>query len=263
MLAESGGGAEHGGIVHRLERELLPARRHERLDLGERRSGFRRQHQFLGLIECDAGQRRQIERGVPLRGAADGAFAAAADDFERFAARERRTNGLLDLCGVAHLNCVGHRTGTLSVAAAAAAEWAKTGMMSRAKRRNCSAAAGDGEQDISDARVLQRLEHRADFIRRAVHGIFLGASGLASIGEHVRTARALRRPRHVDGALGIGGLTCERRLFVGVIFGDVELARHRHLHRIERQPACLAFGFVDADAFADCFARWHIDRGSD
>ena len=65
-------------------------------------------------------------------------------------------------------------------------------------------------------------------------------------------AALARRPaRHIDGALGIGGLALERGLLVGLVVGDIKLARHRHLHRVEAKSLRLALGFVEADALGD------------
>src|SRR5438876_961074 len=43
------------------EGELLAVGGHQRLDLGERRSGFGREHKLFGLIERDAGERGEVE----------------------------------------------------------------------------------------------------------------------------------------------------------------------------------------------------------
>ena len=136
--AGAGRTAEQHRIVHRLERELLVARRHQRFDFGNRRAGLGGQHEFLRLVQRDAGKRRKIERGVPLRGAADGALAAMADDFECLAIAERPLDRLLDLFGIARFQIVGHRARHHSAASAAGVERAKAGMISRAKARNCS-----------------------------------------------------------------------------------------------------------------------------
>ncbi len=48
--------AEQRAVIHRLEAELLVVFRKQRLDLGERRAGARRQHQFFRLVERDAGE---------------------------------------------------------------------------------------------------------------------------------------------------------------------------------------------------------------
>ena len=136
-------------------------------------------------------------------------------------------------------------------------------MISRGKTAQLRAAAGDGEQDIGHAGFLQSFKARADLIRRAVERVLLGAAGLVGIGEHMRAAFGRGLARHIDGALGIDGLALERGLFVGLVVGDIKLARHRHLHRIEAKSLRLALGFVEADALGDLLARWHIDRGSD
>ena len=67
----------------------------------------------------------------------------------------------------------------------------------------------------------------------------------------MRAALGLGLARYIDGALGIDGLALERGLFVGLVFGDIKLARHRHLHRIEAKSLRLALGFVEADALGD------------
>ena len=67
----------------------------------------------------------------------------------------------------------------------------------------------------------------------------------------MRAAFAVGHARDIDGALCIGGLAHERGLLVGFVLGDIKLARHRDLHRIEGQGRALALGFVDADALGD------------
>src|SRR5262249_62041275 len=105
---------------------------------GARRAGARGEHQLLGLVERDAGEARQIERGVDLRGPAERAFGAVADDLERLLLRQRPLDGGLDVLGVPGMMRVGHRALRHSAASAAAGARAKAGMMSRAKRRSCS-----------------------------------------------------------------------------------------------------------------------------
>ena len=70
--------AEDRAVVHRLEGELLAFALDQRLDLGERRAGLGRQHQFLRLVQRHAAQARQIERQIGLARAAERALGAAA-----------------------------------------------------------------------------------------------------------------------------------------------------------------------------------------
>ena len=161
------------------------------------------------------------------------ALAAVADDFEGFAVAERPLDRLLDFVGIAGFQVVGHRARRHSAASAAGAETCKGRHDLARETAQLLAAAGDGEQDIVDAGVLQGFEHGADFVRRAEQRVLLGAAGLVGIGEHMRAALAVRPARHIDGALGIGGLANQRGLLVGLVLGDVKLARHRDLHRIE------------------------------
>ena len=125
---------EQRAVVHRLEGELLRLRVEQVLDLGERRAGARREHQLLGLVKRDAGERGQIERRIDLRGPAERALGAVADDLEGFLLRQRPLDGGLDVLGVPGLMRVGHRAPRHSAAAAAAASPANDGMISRAKR---------------------------------------------------------------------------------------------------------------------------------
>ena len=67
----------------------------------------------------------------------------------------------------------------------------------------------------------------------------------------MRAACARRLARHIDRALGVSGLTLERGQFIGLVVGDIKLARHRHLHRVEAKSLRLALGFVEADALGD------------
>ena len=100
--------AEQRPVVHRLEGKLLIVGGEQRLDLGERRAGFRRQHQFLGLIERDAGQARQVEAQIPLRRAADAALRALPDELQRLAFGQRPSDGGFDVFRVARFEEVGH-----------------------------------------------------------------------------------------------------------------------------------------------------------
>ncbi len=95
-------------VIHRLEGKLLVACRHQRLDLGERRASLRRQDKLFGLVQRDAGQSRQVDCRVPLRGPADGALGAAADDFERFFLGQRRTNDEFDFDRIVRFEAIGH-----------------------------------------------------------------------------------------------------------------------------------------------------------
>ena len=99
--AGAGRRAEDDAVIHGLEGEFLLARRQQRFDLDKRRCGPRREHQLLGLVKRDAGEPRKIERCVPLRRPADRALAAAADDFERLARRQRPLDRLFDVRGIA------------------------------------------------------------------------------------------------------------------------------------------------------------------
>ena len=101
---------EQRAVIHRLEREFLIVRRQQRLDLGERRSGLRGQHQFLGLIERDARQTRQIEAQIPLRRAADAALGAVADDLQRLGLGQRPLDGGFDVLRVARFEEVDHQS---------------------------------------------------------------------------------------------------------------------------------------------------------
>jgi hypothetical protein len=104
--------AEQRAVVHRFEGELLAVFRQQLLDLGQRRAGLCRQHQFGRLVERDAGEFRQIKRVFALQRPADAALGAMAEDFERRAPS----------------------------ATSAQATWGKAGERCRAKR------GGEGEQ---------------------------------------------------------------------------------------------------------------------
>ena len=81
--------SEDRTAVDRLERELLAVGRDQRFDLGERRAGARRQHQFLRLVERDAAEPGQIEREIGLRRPADGPLGALAGHLQRLALGQR------------------------------------------------------------------------------------------------------------------------------------------------------------------------------
>jgi hypothetical protein len=100
--------AEHRPVIHRLEGEFLVVLVQKLLDVGERRAGARRQHQFGRLVQRDAGQARQVERDVGLARPADGALGALAGDFQRLVVAERPAHGVFDLFGVAGFEDVGH-----------------------------------------------------------------------------------------------------------------------------------------------------------
>ena len=102
--AGAGLAAEQRGVIHRLEGEFLLACRHQRFDLGERRSGLRREHKLLRLVKRDAGKPREIERRIPLRGAADRALGAAADDFEVLPLPSAQWIACFDFLGIARVS---------------------------------------------------------------------------------------------------------------------------------------------------------------
>ena len=106
--AAAGGPAQQRPVVHRLEGELLAARGDERLDLGNRRPGARREHQLLRLVQRHAGEPGQIKGQIGLRRPADRALGAVADDLQRLALTERPLHGVLDIFGVARFEGVGH-----------------------------------------------------------------------------------------------------------------------------------------------------------
>ena len=106
--------AEQRAVVHRLERELLVLLRDQRLDLGERRAGFGRQHQFLRLVQRDAVEAGEIERQVGLARAAERALGAAAHDSKRLAFGQRPAHGVLDVLGVPGFQRVSHSRGLAS-----------------------------------------------------------------------------------------------------------------------------------------------------
>src|SRR5581483_8507420 len=81
--------AEQRAVVERLEGELLIVHLELGLDLGERRAGARRQHQFGRLVEGDARDAAHVERDVGLAGASYGALAAPPDDLERLVVLDR------------------------------------------------------------------------------------------------------------------------------------------------------------------------------
>ena len=70
-------------MVGRLEGEALAVAGEQRLDLGERRAGARREHQFGRLVERDAGQPRGREGRGGLHRAAEAGARPAALDGER------------------------------------------------------------------------------------------------------------------------------------------------------------------------------------
>ena len=107
--AAAAAAAEDGAIVHRLEGELLALGGDERLDLGKRRTGVRREHQLRGLIERDAGERGEVERQIGLRRPADRALRAMADDLGGLALRQRPLHRLLDGFRVMEFERIGHR----------------------------------------------------------------------------------------------------------------------------------------------------------
>ena len=87
-----------------------PCSSHQRLDLGERRAGLGREHQFLRLVQRHAGEPGEVERQVGLARPAERALGAAADDFERLALGQRPAHGVLDVLGVPGFQRVGHAT---------------------------------------------------------------------------------------------------------------------------------------------------------
>src|SRR4051794_10953031 len=87
--ATAGRCAEHRAVIDRLERKLLIVFGEQLLDLSDRRAGFGREDQLLTFIERHARENRQIKTQVPLRGAANPALQAVADDLERLALGER------------------------------------------------------------------------------------------------------------------------------------------------------------------------------
>ncbi len=125
-------------VIHRFERELLALFRDERVDLRERRAGFGGQHQFFRLVQRDTGKPGEIERRIPLRGAADRTLGAAANQFEGFALRQCPSDRFFDLFRLARPQWLTHATPSLqhhhSAAAAASASDENDGMTSRAKR---------------------------------------------------------------------------------------------------------------------------------
>ncbi len=111
--AAARGTAEQPAVIDRLERQLLAALGDQRRDLGERRAGLGRQHQFVMLVERDAGQARQIECQFGLARTPDRALGSRADKLERLVMVERPAHGLLDVLGIARLEGVGHRDTTV------------------------------------------------------------------------------------------------------------------------------------------------------
>ena len=53
-----GDAAQHARVVHGFERELLALGLDQGFDLGQGRRGVCREHELLGLVERDAGERR-------------------------------------------------------------------------------------------------------------------------------------------------------------------------------------------------------------
>ena len=115
--AAVGRNAQKRTIVHRLEGKLLTVSRDQRLDLGKRRARPRRQYELGGLVEGDSGKPGNVERGVPLRCAADHALAAAADNFQRLAAADRPIDGLFHLRRIARFKMLGHAARYIKTAA--------------------------------------------------------------------------------------------------------------------------------------------------
>ena len=109
-----GGRAEDRAVVHRLERKLLALVVHQRLDLCDRRAGFRRQHQFLRLVQRHARQRGEIEREIGLARAAERALGAATHELQRLAFRQRPAHGVLDILSVPGVQRVSHSRGLAS-----------------------------------------------------------------------------------------------------------------------------------------------------
>ena len=101
--AEPGFIPERGSVIHRFECELLTLGINQRFDLGQRRAGPGGKHQFLGLVQGDAGEIRQVEREVGLSGPADRPLRPVADDLQRLAAAKRPLDGGFDILGVAGL----------------------------------------------------------------------------------------------------------------------------------------------------------------
>ena len=89
--------AEQRAEVRRLESELLAVFRQRRLDLGERRRRSGLQDQFLGLVEADAGDRRQVEHMVGPERFAPPPLGAAGDDLQRRHLRHRPADGVEDI----------------------------------------------------------------------------------------------------------------------------------------------------------------------
>ncbi|MDH6665450.1 UNVERIFIED_ORG: hypothetical protein M2442_001449 [Methylorubrum zatmanii] len=71
-------------MIHRLERQHLPAAGQQRLNFGERRAGPRGDHHLGRLVEGDAGEPRRGERRLILWRAAERRLGAAADETQRF-----------------------------------------------------------------------------------------------------------------------------------------------------------------------------------
>ena len=100
--------AQQRAVIHRLEGELLVVFFQQHIDLGKRRAGFGRKHEFFRLVQRDAGEPREVEREVSLARAADQALGALPRKFQRLVVAERPAHGLLDLFGVARFENIGH-----------------------------------------------------------------------------------------------------------------------------------------------------------
>ena len=102
--------AQQRPVVHRLEGKFWFVFVQQRLDLGERRAGARREHQLLRLVKRDAGEAGEIERQIGLARPADRALGALPGQFQRLIVAERPAHGFLDFLRVAGFERVSHCT---------------------------------------------------------------------------------------------------------------------------------------------------------
>ena len=124
-------------------------------------------------------------------------------------------------------------------------------MTSCANRRSCSLPPSTVSRMYRAPASFNAASLAADLLRRSVERVLLGGAALVGVGEHMRAALASGRAGHAHRALGVLGLTSQSGLGVRPIPRDIQLARHRDPHRIERSPVRFTLGAVERDALAD------------
>src|SRR5690606_20176589 len=125
--------AEQRAVVERLELELLVVLGQQRLDLGERRSGARRKHQFLRLIERDTCQLRQVNLVLGLCDMADAALRPLAQHLDGRFLGHRPAEGLEHF-----FRCGWRKTGHQNLGMSGKAIWPRWTCMRPSSAQRCS-----------------------------------------------------------------------------------------------------------------------------